>query len=156
MTGPVAIDTNLLLLLVVGSASLAYIGMHRRLAKVSENDFDMLVSAIEPFSEILLIPQVVAEVSNLSAQIGQPAAGAIRETLGRLVESTTEVPVESISAVQRAEFSYLGVTDAALLHLCSTRIGNSVPTLLTVDGRLSAAAYALGCNVQNYRTSRIP
>ena len=44
MKGVVVIDTNLLVLLIVGSASKHYIGKHKRLRGYTTDHFDLLVS----------------------------------------------------------------------------------------------------------------
>ena len=56
MTGAVVLDTNLTVLLIVGSASRDFSRFHKRLRSYTEYDFDIL-----------------AETSNLVKQVGQPA-----------------------------------------------------------------------------------
>jgi hypothetical protein len=46
MSDVVVVDTNLLLLLVVGSASRNYVDKHKRLGDYSLDDFDLLVELI--------------------------------------------------------------------------------------------------------------
>jgi len=66
---PVLIDSNLLLLLIVGSTNRRYIGLHKNLTDYTESDFELLGTASSMFSEIVLLPHVLAELSNLSRQI---------------------------------------------------------------------------------------
>ena len=47
MTGVVILDTNLLVLLIVGNTSKSLINSHKRLKDYSEDDFDVL-SLLEP------------------------------------------------------------------------------------------------------------
>ena len=67
MNDVVIVDSNLLLLLIVGSASMSYIDKHKRLSGAySIEDFSTLGKIISEFSEIVSIPHVLTEVSNLA------------------------------------------------------------------------------------------
>jgi hypothetical protein len=58
----IVIDTKLMLLLVVGSASRAMIARHKRVA-YGEADFDLLLRILSGFREIVLTPGILAETS---------------------------------------------------------------------------------------------
>lgn len=153
MTGPVLIDTNILVLLAVGTASRSYIAGHKKTADdFTAADFDLVGLIIAEFSEIILIPHVVAETSNLVRQIGNPRRTAIQRALADWVSLVLEVPVASLEGFSREEHVDLGVTDALLLHLCGTRLGDGQPTLLTIDRPLANRAASLGYSVIDYRS----
>lgn len=116
-----------------------------------EDEFLIVERTVGKYDSIVLIPHIVAEVSTLIPFIGEPGRSAIRRALKSLVESMPEIAVSSRSAVRRRESDYLGVTDAALLHLCSMPLGSVRPTLFTADGPLSSGARALGYSVINFR-----
>lgn len=116
----------------------------------TEDDFDLLGYLVSGFSDIILVPNVLTEVSNLARQIGDPARTVIQETIRMLVESAPEVPIASLAAVRRDEFIDAGLTDAALLQLCGMTLGTESITLLTVDRPLAWRARALG-SVLDYR-----
>jgi len=150
--GIVVIDANLLVLLVVGTASKKYISKHKRLTEYSVEDFEMLGLILADFAEIVLLPHILTEVSNIARQIDNPRARAeVQAALRRLIESCTEFPVQSLHGTQREEFDRLGLTDAVILHVCSTDLDGSGPTLVTVDTALADAANALGYNVIDYK-----
>jgi hypothetical protein len=73
MSGVIVVDTNLLVLLVVGSASIEYINKHKRLTSFSTDDFELLVELIGMFSDIVMLPHILSETSNLIKQIDNPA-----------------------------------------------------------------------------------
>ena len=150
MNGVVVLDANLLVLLVVGSASRDYIGRHKRLSRYSTEDFDLLALMIGQFDEIVLLPHIVAEVSSLCRQIPNPARSAIQRAFKVLVTTATEIPVPSADGALRAEFEALGVTDACVLHLCAMSLKGVSPTLITMDGALANAAHSLGYSVIDY------
>ena len=152
MTGVVVVDANLLVLLVVGSASSQYIAKHKRLQKdYTIDDFEMLGLIIAEFSEIVLLPHVLAEVSNLVRQIQNPARARIQETLRTLIMTATELQIPSVSGAQRDEFDGLGLTDAVILHLCDMNINGISPTLITVDADLANSAHSLGYSVIDFK-----
>jgi hypothetical protein len=148
---PVVIDTNLLVLLVVGSASRDYIARHKRLDGYTVRHFDDLVALISVFSEIVLLPQIVAEVSNLVRQIEGGPQRRIQSALRTLIENCREFPAESLSGALREEFLELGITDSVVLHFCSLDMEGLHPTLITSDSRLADVGHSLGYSIIDYK-----
>jgi hypothetical protein len=98
MTGVVVVDANLLVLLVAGSASTPYIAKHKRLRDdYTIEDFELLGLIIAKFSEIVLLPHILVEVSSLARQIENPARARIQNTLRTLIMTATELPIQSAS-----------------------------------------------------------
>jgi hypothetical protein len=151
MTGVVVIDANLTVLLVVGSASKGYISMHRRLQDYTEDDFAVLGLLIAQFSDIVLLPHILAEVSSLARQINDPARKKVQRALRTLITTATELPIQSVFGAERDEFDQLGLTDAVILHLCNMSINGISPTLITVDADLANSAHSLGYSVIDYK-----
>lgn len=61
------LDSNLFILLIVGAIDLKYIPKCNLTSKYSAQDFDLLKKVLAHFhSEILVTPQIIAELSNLS------------------------------------------------------------------------------------------
>lgn len=152
MKGVVVVDANLLTLLVVGSASRKYIVKHKRLRnQYSEYDFELLALLIAEFSEIVLIPHILAEVSSLARQIENPARAAIQSAFRTLIATTPELPIASVAGADRDEFIELGLTDSVILHLCNMSVNGIDPTLITSDSDLADRALSLGYSVVDYR-----
>jgi hypothetical protein len=151
MTGVVVVDANLTVLLVVGSASKDYITTHRRLQDYTVDDFEMLGVLIAQFSEIVLLPHILAEVSSLARQINNPERTKVQIALRTLITTATELPIQSVFGVQRNEFNELGLTDAVILHLCTMSINGIRPTLITTDTDLANSALSLGYSVIDYK-----
>lgn len=141
----IILDANLLVLLVVGLTSRSYIVRHKRLAAYSANDFDLLVKLIGSPSRIVVTPNTVTETSNLTAQITEPARTQIMAVMGRLLQKTEEVYIESRIAATHKSFSRLGVTDSVLLNVMAED-----RTLLTVDLDLYIAATRRGLKAVNF------
>lgn len=67
MPGPIIIDTNLLLLLIVGAADPSYIAMHKRLrSDYTVHDFEQVAQIVGGYSEIIVSPNTVTEVSSFA------------------------------------------------------------------------------------------
>jgi hypothetical protein len=151
MTGVVVVDANLTVLLVVGSASRSFISKHKRLQGYTTDDFELLGWLIAQFSDIVLLPHVLAEVSNLVRQIHNPARAIIQRSLKNLILSATEIPIQSASGILRDEFEDIGLTDAIILHMCSLSHDELTPTLITSDSTLADIAHSLGYSVIDYK-----
>jgi hypothetical protein len=151
MKGVVIVDANLTVLLVVGAASRQYIAKHKRLQAYTSEDFELLGLLIAQFSEIVLLPHILAEVSNLARQIVNPARREVQRSLRTLVETAIELPIASVHGVRREEFDLLGLTDAMILHLCDLNFLGLRPTLITSDSTLADSANSLGYSVIDYK-----
>ncbi len=147
ITGPVLIDTNVLILYVVGSTGRSIIAAHKRCNnQFSEEDFDLLLDLLGSAPELILLPNVVTEASNLLAQITNPYKDALLRTLKAAVLTFQEVYVASRSAVERAEFKFIRLTDCALLDAADASFH-----LLTVDLGLYLAFSRAGRPATNIR-----
>jgi len=147
----VAVDSNLLLLFVVGSASRDYIAKHKRLRAYTETDFDLLVEQLSFVSAVLLTPNTLTETSNLIDHIGEPARSHIYQTLNALLSlpESEERYVPSKRATSLPELPRSGLTDCALLNLCA----EGVP-LITADLQLFFAAVGRGAKALNFNHLR--
>jgi hypothetical protein len=101
MNSLVVIDTNLLCLLIVGATSREYISLHKRLASdFNISHFELLVELIGVFSDIVLLPHIIAETSSIIRQIRTPMRTRIQETLRTLIATTIEFPIASAWGAQ--------------------------------------------------------
>ncbi len=111
---PVIIDTNLLILLVVGLTRRDLISKHARSRVYTDRDFDLLMDLIVDLRRIMLIPNVLTETSNLISDYGEPDRSNIRRTLKSIIEMYREEYVVSRYASSLNHFVRLGLTDAAI------------------------------------------
>ncbi len=129
------IDTMLLTLFVVGSASRDYIPRHRRLRPYGATDFDLLVDLVSQASDVIVTPNILTETSNWVKMIGEPARSHIAATFQLFVGIFQEQYVTSSEAALDAEFSHFWLTDSGILRELTN--GH---VLLTSDFPLYAAA----------------
>ena len=133
------IDTNLLVLLVVGSVGRELIEKHRRLREYSGEDYDILIDLLDRVQRVYVTPNTLTETSNLLAQHREPERSRFFDRLRFIIHESEEVVVASAVASSNSAFNRLGLTDAALLEAISTET-----PLVTVDLDLYLAANASG------------
>lgn len=146
---PVVVDTNLLVLFVVGKASRSFITKHKRLTEFVTEDYDALVRILENASDLLVTPHVLAETSNLVGYIAEPARTEVMRVLQTLILTATEVTVASKTAAEKKEFIRLGLTDAVLLEATDQEV-----VLLSSDLALCIAAETTGKLAMNFNHVR--
>ena len=145
MTKTVAIDTNLLILLVVGLTSPEYIRKHRRLAPVYDSThFELIRRLLVHAPRVLCTSHVLTEASNLLRQTGEPMRSEIMTTYRVFIQSAEEPTIPAKVAAQSPSFIRLGLTDAALLSLDPKEV-----RVLTVDHDLHIACSQHGFEVVN-------
>ena len=125
------LDSNLLVLLIVGSVGRDLISKHRRLQGYTAEDYDALLDLLERVERVFVTPNILTETSNLLGQHGEPERSYFLEALRSVIQDTEEVLVSSELAASNTEFIRLGLTDAVLLE----SVTEDIP-LITVDSEL--------------------
>jgi hypothetical protein len=144
----IIIDTNLLLLLVVGTYNPAFISDHKRTDTFTEEDFDLLAIVIDG-CDLIFTPNICTEVSNLLWQTSEPHKTDLRRLFSKMITRSKELYHFSSLIVDAAEFLELGLTDAGVLEL-----PEGSGTILTVDLDLHLAALARGIPTENFNNYR--
>ena len=143
------IDTMLLTLFVVGTASRDYILKHKRLGPYRESDFDQLVSLLSQASGIVVTPNILTETSNWLKMIREPARSHIAATFQQFIGVFEERYIASSEAALDPEFSRLWLTDSGILRELTN--GH---VLLTSDSALYATALQRGFQAVNFSELR--
>ena len=133
------IDTNLLLLYVVGSEGRYLIPKHKRLKGYSAEDYDLLLYLLQPVGRVLVTPNTLTETSNLLQQHRDPERSLLMDRLRFIIQETHEVVVASAKASSNSYFALLGLADAVLLEAITPET-----PLITADVGLYVAAVANG------------
>ena len=150
------IDTNLLVLYVVGREDPALIGKHRRLEDYSAQDYNGLLDLLNQAGQVFVTPNTLTETSNLLGQHGEPERSRLFQRLRVIIEESREITVSSAVAAANFDFRRLGLTDAALLE-----VATADTPVVTVDFQLYLSMLAKGgedtvVNFINYRDSTQP
>ena len=136
----VALDTNLLLLLVVGYADPRNVERYKRTSMYRATDFALLVDTIRNADRIVATPNALTEVSNLTKKgLAEPLSTAVRLSLKRVINEVHESYRASRLACQEPEFDRRGLCDTAWLGVI-----DSDTILVTDDGPLYRAALNRG------------
>jgi hypothetical protein len=153
-----ALDANVLILLVVGLVDRNWIGRHRRLRNYTESDFDLLQEILRPVNRVVLTPNTATEASNLlEFGVDDPIRMNLLAMLGEVICNSEERYVPSSDACESSEFTRLGLTDSAWLQC----LGDD-EVILTEDNALFIAALTRGMiayrfsDVRRYRRMQSP
>jgi len=139
--GGLLIDSNLLLLFVVGSHDRRLITTFRRTDRYTEADFVLLLRFIARFSKVLTTPNILTEVSNLCGNL----RSRIGDTLFRVVQVLDERYCPSRAAIADSRFRTLGLTDGAIAAIAGSGL-----LVLTDDLPLSYHLAVSGVDVVNF------
>lgn len=105
----------MLLLFIVGSVDPKLLGIAKRVKEYRPSDYDILYTYLSLFSEIILLPNTVTEVSNLLDHYVGDRRENCMALLAALASSRSEKYIPSDIAVQQPEYMALGITDTAIL-----------------------------------------
>ncbi len=122
------IDSNLLVLYVVGSEGRYLIPKHKRLKGYSAEHYDLLLHLLQPIGRALVMPNTLTETDNLLKQHKEPERSLLRRRLRSIIHESDEVVVASVKASANNAFEWLGLADSALLEAVSPKT-----PLITVD-----------------------
>ncbi|MFN9620976.1 MAG: hypothetical protein ACK55X_14830 [Synechococcaceae cyanobacterium] len=145
------LDTNLLLLYLVGSKDPKLIEGARRLNAFNEDDFDLLIDFIEvnKFTRPASTPHILTEASNLIGAERDTLKKLGREAIREYVQHCNEIAHEACVLVDDPEFNRLGLTDIAI------RLASDLPAfVLTADHPLCLHLADGGVEVVNFNHIR--
>lgn len=113
------IDSNLLVLLIVGNVGQHLIQKHKRSKVFTVEDYRALLDLLDSVDQIFVTPNTLTETSNLLAQHREPERSLLFDRFRYVIQNSLEVVVASLEASDNSEFNRLGLTDAALLQTVS-------------------------------------
>lgn len=128
----VLLDSNLLLLLLVGSFSPDLIASCQRTSTYTRTHYDLLVNLLLHFSAVVTTPHVLTEVSNLA---GGSLHGQTKLVwfahFAQEIPKLNEISYAGKAIAQETAFVTFGITDAALKMISKDTL------LLTEDRKLA-------------------
>lgn len=136
------IDSNALVVLLIGLMDPRLLRNHKRTSIYDENDFYELLQAIGGLKQIIILPNVWTEVDNLLNNFSGQYKYDYILTIANLIKESTEIYISSETVVERFEFYELGLTDSLILEEAKR-----CQLLITSDSRLSDFAIAHGIAV---------
>ena len=145
----VLIDTNLLVLLIVGTADRSLIDLHRRTREFIARDYDELVRLLARFDQFWVTSHCLAETSNLLKQTHNKYVRGLLGTLARFCSGVRESCLPKDQILADRHFLRLGVADTGFIQK-SKRVNCSI----TTDVQLYETISRLGRNVVNFNHIR--
>lgn len=113
------LDTNVLLLVVVGSLKPEKVG-GRRLEAFDMDDFALVAGLAVKTPKHISTPHILAEVSNYLGSGDQKLVDGGTRFLAEYISRLEEIFVPAQKVITSPEFHALGLTDAAIHHLADT------------------------------------
>ena len=138
----ILIDTNALIILILGMIDPKLISKHKRTSIYEETDFWELISLIPDFKSLIVLPNVWTEVDNILNHFNGGHKQLYIEKITETIKRSSETYVESTIGSEHFSFYDLGLTDALILT-CAKECS----LLITSDTKLSDYANALGITV---------
>ena len=133
------IDTNALIVLLLGIIDKKLIIKHKRTSIYEVKDYENLSNFIGDFSNLLVLPNVWTEVDNLLNNFTGNQRYEYLIAVKALIEKTSERYFESKKIVPNITFELVGLTDALLIE-----VAKDCKCLITSDSKLSDLAIANG------------
>lgn len=144
----ILIDTNALIVLLVGLIDVRLIKSHRRTKFYEAKDFYDLINVIGSLETLVVLPNVWTETDNLLNNFPGDKYSYIN-TITNLIKSTSEKFIDSLKATECDCFYDLGLTDSLLLEY-----SKQCKLLVTSDSQLSDYAIAYGVQVYDMVKNR--
>jgi hypothetical protein len=144
----VLVDSNLLVLFLVGTVNRRRILDFKRTQSFTIEDFDLLADLIGWFGRLIATPHVLTQVSDLADLRGKERR-EIRQLFRAVVEQIEEPYDQSRALVADPLFERLGLTDTAIATVCCRGI-----LVLTADVHLQLAIQRRGADALNFNHVR--
>ena len=136
------IDTNSLVVLLIGLIDPQLIQRHKRTSIYEKQDFDELLLFIGDIKKLIVIPNVWTEVDNLLNNFNRGHKESYIKQITNIIKLSSEKFIASLNAVESNGFFDLGLTDSLLLEYAK-----ECDVLITSDSQLSDYAIASGVKV---------
>jgi len=147
-TKGVLLDTNLLVLYLIGKVNPRRILNHKRTASYELNDFYLLDSLVGGFGKLITTPHLLSQTSDLAALDGEER-WVSRLVFKAMIQDMDERYDQSRLVVEDPFFRLLGLADAAIAMACQNNL-----LVLTDDLDLHRALAERGADALNFNHVR--
>lgn len=142
----ILIDTNLLLVLLVGNVNPSWVGRVGKTEHYAEEDYERIRDILIQFNRFIIVPQILTETGNLIKR-NSANASAYEDLNLEILKfvhnaATSEARILSRRIVVQPAFQNLGYADAAIIHAA-----NRGHLIFTDDGPLQSMARNSGVDV---------
>ncbi|WP_319418832.1 PIN domain-containing protein [Pleurocapsa sp. FMAR1] len=145
----ILIDTNILLLYLIGLVNRDRIPRFKRTAQFIPEDYDLLFQLVNSFQKVITTPNILTEVNSLANQLGEPERSQCLNIFAGLIAGISEQCLDSGSVAKHELFARFGLTDCAIMYLAKDKY-----LVLTDDLKLSLHLKAQGIDAINFNNLR--
>ena len=149
MARQLLIDTNLLVVVVLGAVRPGHIERFNRTRQYSTDDYLLLLDIINDFDQLVVTPHVLAETSNLLGQLTEPLRATCLAYLASVLPDWKEEWRPASTLVNKVVYLRLGLTDTAAYQMAAEQV-----TVLTDDFDLYKATLEAGRSTINFSHRR--
>lgn len=142
----ILIDSNSLLVLILGLMNPSLINKHSKTSIYEEEDFHNLISVIKNLESIVVLPNIWTEVDNLLNKFTGNQKELYIKRIIETIKITSEKYFESKMVENNYAFYNLGLADTLILECAK-----DCEMLITSDSELSDYARAYGINVYDMK-----
>lgn len=135
----ILIDTNSLVVLIIGLMNEDLINKHKRTSIYTKVDFNDLLTIIENLEDLVVLPNIWTEVDNLLNGFSGNYKWQYISKLREIISVTSEKYFSSKFATASEYFMEVGLTDSLILE-----IAKDCKFIITSDSQLSDIAIANG------------
>ena len=150
----ILLDTNILLLYLIGSFKIEFIKQFKRTCKYDLDDFEVIELVVSYFSKIVITPHILAEVWNFAEKITEPyLTGFIESSISKLEIFTEDYISKGEIIIDPHLLKLVGVTDLSII--IAAKSGNYL--ILTDDLRAYNAflhSKVNAINLNHFKTER--
>ncbi|MFN6569753.1 PIN domain-containing protein [Dendronalium sp. ChiSLP03b] len=149
----ILVDTNILLLFLVGSVNPERITKFNRTQQFIPEDYELLLEFLAKFQKLVTTPNILTEVNSLANQLGEPERSQCFAIFARFAQNVTRLNehyIKSLDAVTVDRFVKFGLTDCGILTLARGK-----HLVLTDDLKLTNYLQSLDIDVINFNNIRI-
>ena len=139
------IDTNLLLLFLVGLYDRSYIDSFKRTRQYTAEDFDLVRRLARPFHKLITTPHILAELSNLSLTMSSRRVAEYFSLVIGVLKRMKETYAQKDTLLQRTLLPKVGFTDLSILEAAK----RYEYLVLTDDFKAAGLLQAVRCDVIN-------
>lgn len=145
----VLVDTNLLLVLLVGLLDRSLLTSFKRTRQYTVDDFEILSRFVAQYHDTVVTPHTLTETSNLLSQLEGDHRAAAFALFAHLIPKWREESVAASRVSSEGTFARLGVTDTALKLIAGKRM-----TVITSDLDLYLDLQHAGLDAVNFNHLR--
>jgi hypothetical protein len=116
-TRGIVIDTNLMVLLIVGNYDEGRISEFKRTIAYTPSDYRLVLELASRFDKRITSPNILTEMDNLSRQMPEKDHAKLAVSTRSILDTLIEIYTKSSDATQETYYSKYGLTDSITIGL---------------------------------------